>query len=85
MAYNISVKFKEKEFIPDRWRWVERGIELLRDSGLRYNPNDVLIHFQLAQFFQHKMGAESRRCECLLQTTMGGGNDAVLRRKRDEF
>jgi hypothetical protein len=54
MAYNISVKFKD---FPDRWRWVERGIELLRDSGLRYNPNDVLIHFQLAQFFQHKMGA----------------------------
>ncbi|HZF01705.1 MAG TPA: hypothetical protein VE344_07400 [Methylomirabilota bacterium] len=54
MAYNISVKFKD---FPDRWRWVERGIELLRDNGLRYNPNDVLIHFQLAQFFQHKMGA----------------------------
>jgi hypothetical protein len=29
----------------------------LRDSGLRYNPNDSLIHFQLAQLFQHKMGA----------------------------
>ena len=54
MAYNISVKFKD---FPDRWRWVERGIELLRDNGLRYNPDDVLIHFQLAQFFQHKMGA----------------------------
>ena len=39
MAYNISVKFKD---FPDRWRWVERGIELLRDEGLRYNPNNVL-------------------------------------------
>jgi hypothetical protein len=54
MAYNISVKFKD---FPDRWRWVERGIELLRDDGLRYNPNDVLIHRELAWFFQHKMGA----------------------------
>jgi hypothetical protein len=53
MAYNISVKFKD---YPDRWRWVERGIELLRDDGLRYNPNDVLIHRELAWFFQHKMG-----------------------------
>ena len=53
MAYNISVKFKD---FPDRWRWVERGIELLRDEGLRYNPNDVLIHRELAWFFQHKMG-----------------------------
>jgi hypothetical protein len=54
MAYNISVKFKD---FPDRWRWVEHGIELLRDQGLRYNPDDVLIHQQLALFFQHKMGA----------------------------
>jgi hypothetical protein len=53
MAYNISVKFKD---FPDRWRWVERGIELLRDEGLRYNPNDVLIYRELAWFFQHKMG-----------------------------
>jgi hypothetical protein len=54
MAYNISVKFKD---FPDRWRWVERGIELLRDNGLRYNPNEVLIYRELAWFFQHKMGA----------------------------
>ncbi len=53
MAYNISVKFKDAS---DRWRWVERGIELLRDDGLRYNPNDLLIHRELAWFFQHKMG-----------------------------
>jgi hypothetical protein len=53
MAYNISVKFKD---YPDRWRWVKRGIELLRDDGLRYNPNEVLIYRELGWFFQHKMG-----------------------------
>ena len=43
MAYNISVKFKENApgDYSDRWRWVDRGIELLRDRGLRYNPDDV--------------------------------------------
>ena len=55
MAYNISVKFKD---FPDRWRWVRHGIELLRDDGLRYNPNETLIYRELAWFFQHKMGAE---------------------------
>lgn len=55
MAYNISVKFKD---FPDRWRWVRRGIELLRDDGLRYNPNEILIYRELAWFFQHKMGAD---------------------------
>ncbi|MDB6123242.1 MAG: hypothetical protein JWQ71_2235 [Pedosphaera sp.] len=54
MAYNISVKFKEPQ---DRWRWVQRGIELLRDDGLRYNPNEILMYRELAWFFQHKMGA----------------------------
>ncbi|HSU55795.1 MAG TPA: hypothetical protein VLT36_17195 [Candidatus Dormibacteraeota bacterium] len=53
MAYNISVKFKD---YPDRWRWVKRGVELLRDDGLRYNPNEVLIYRELGWFFQHKMG-----------------------------
>ena len=53
MAYNISVKFKD---YPDRWNWVKRGIELLRDDGLRYNPNELLMYRELAGLFQHKMG-----------------------------
>src|SRR5882672_10901696 len=53
MAYNISVKFKD---YPDRWRWVQRGIELLRDDGLRYNPNETLIYRELGWIFQHKLG-----------------------------
>src|SRR2546426_1578807 len=53
MAYNISVKFKD---FPDRWRWVSRGIELLRDEGLQYNPDETLIYRELAWFFQHKLG-----------------------------
>src|SRR5258706_7891032 len=53
MAYNISVKFTNPY---DRWRWVQRGIELLRDDGLRMNPRDALMYRELAWFFQHKMG-----------------------------
>ena len=54
MAFNISVKFPNPY---DRWRWVQRGIELLRDDGLRYNPRDALMYRELAWFFQFKMGA----------------------------
>ena len=53
MAYNISVKFRAPE---DRWRWVQRGIELLRDEGLKYNPKEALLYRELAWFYQHKMG-----------------------------
>jgi hypothetical protein len=59
MAYNISVKFKENGpgDYTDRWRWVQRGVELLRDEGLKYNPNEMLMYRELAWFFQHKIGA----------------------------
>ena len=53
MAYNISVKFKDW---PDRWRWVKRGIELLRDQGLEWNPNELLMYRELGWIFQHKLG-----------------------------
>jgi hypothetical protein len=53
MAYNISVKFPDPQ---DRWRWVQRGMELLRDGGLRYNPKEALLYRELGWFFQHKMG-----------------------------
>jgi hypothetical protein len=52
MVYNISVKFPES----DRWRWIKAGVELLRDEGLKYNPDNALIYRELAWFFQHKMG-----------------------------
>lgn len=55
MAYNISVKFDAPK---DRWRWVQSGIELLRDQGLRFNPKEALIYRELAWFFQHKMGQD---------------------------
>lgn len=55
MAYNISVKFSDPA---DRWRWVQRGIELLRDDALRYNPKEPMIYRELAWFFQHKMGQD---------------------------
>jgi hypothetical protein len=54
MAYNISVKFPSPE---DRWLWVQRGLELLRDEGLRYNPHEVMMYRELGWIFQHKMGA----------------------------
>jgi len=53
MAYNISVKFPDAA---DRWRWVRKGIELLRDEALKYNPDEELIYQQLGWLFQHKLG-----------------------------
>ena len=53
MAYNISVTFQSHA---DRWRWVQRGIELIRDEALNYNGNDPVLYQQLGWIYQHKMG-----------------------------
>lgn len=54
MAYNVSVKFKSPE---DRWLWVQRGIQLLRDDGLSYNTNQSLMYREISWIYQHKVGA----------------------------
>ena len=53
MSYNISVKFSDPA---DRWMWVKRGVELLRDEAIQYNPKEPLLYRELAWHFQHKLG-----------------------------
>lgn len=53
MAYNISVKFQDPE---DRWHWVQRGIQLLRDQGIPMNPDETLMYRELSWLYQHKIG-----------------------------
>jgi hypothetical protein len=52
MAYNISVTCNTQE---ERWKWVNAGIRLVREKGLRYNPNDLVLHKELAFWFAHKI------------------------------
>lgn len=52
MAYNISVTTQTRE---ERWSWVNQGIQLLRDEGIPANPNDLLMHKELAWMFLHKI------------------------------
>jgi hypothetical protein len=54
MSYNISIKFND---YADRWMWVERGITLLRDEALKYNPKEPDLYRELGWHFQHKLGA----------------------------
>ena len=52
MAYNISVIHNTAE---ERWEWVKAGINLVRNKGLRYNPNNLQLHKELAFWFSHKI------------------------------
>ena len=53
LAYNVSVMMPDA---PERWRWVEAGIRLLRDDGLRLNPGEPAIYRELAWMFLAKIG-----------------------------
>lgn len=56
MAYNISVATNTPA---ERWEWVNRGINLLRDRGIVLNPRSVRLYKELAWIFSHKIGGES--------------------------
>jgi hypothetical protein len=56
MAYNISVACNDHR---DRWRWVQKGIELIRDEALPYNPGDPDLLRELGWIYQHKIGQEA--------------------------
>jgi len=53
LAYNVSVVMVRDE---DRLRWVQNGIALLRDEGLRFNPREARLYRELAWLYQNKIG-----------------------------
>ncbi len=53
MAYNISVQTQTPE---ERWDWVQKGINLLRNEGIVYNPEAVRLYRELGWIFIHKIG-----------------------------
>ena len=56
MAYNVSVMTDTPE---ERWAWVNAGIDLVRNKGLRHNPNDLQLYKELAFWFSHKLDGYS--------------------------
>ncbi|MCH2136970.1 MAG: hypothetical protein MK101_10390 [Phycisphaerales bacterium] len=52
MAYNLSVQTNTPQ---ERWEWVRKGIDLVRNEGLRYNPNELLLYKDLAFWLDHKV------------------------------
>ena len=53
LAYNISVE----TYTPaERWYWVNAGLALLRDEGLKYNPASLDLYRELSWIYFHKIG-----------------------------
>lgn len=56
LAYNLSVLTGTAD---ERWRLVNAGIDLIRNKGIRYNPNDLLLYKEVAWYFAHKVDGVS--------------------------
>ncbi|MBI5773585.1 MAG: hypothetical protein HZA89_07575 [Verrucomicrobia bacterium] len=82
MAYNISRQFPEDR---DRWPWVRRGLELLRDEGLRYNPDDPQLYRELAYQFQHKLGGNQDKAHFYYKKTWAAEMTEVFGGPRPNF
>jgi len=55
LAYNVSSNFPAEE-PQQRWRWVKRGIEVLRDQGIPNNRKAADLYRELAWLYYHKIG-----------------------------
>jgi hypothetical protein len=53
MAYNVSVQIPQ---YTQRWPWVQKGIELLRDKGIPNNPTEPELYFSLGWTLMNKVG-----------------------------
>jgi len=53
MAYNVSF---EMPYAEDRWRWIKKSIQLLRDEGLKFNTRSARIMREIAWIYSHKVG-----------------------------
>ncbi|HUU60520.1 MAG TPA: hypothetical protein VMZ50_13350, partial [Phycisphaerae bacterium] len=56
MTYNISAATHTG---PERWKWVNNGIELLRDRAIQYNPKSLNLYKELSWILFHKIGGFS--------------------------
>ena len=55
LAFNISHNFSD---LDERWNWIYEGIKLLRNKGLKYNPDwykNRDIRFELVHIFYRKI------------------------------
>lgn len=82
LAYNISVGTYTPQ---ERWDWVHKGITLLRDEGIAYNPNAVQLYRELGWLWFHKVGGTADDLNWYYknqvaqewQELLGGPNDSL--------
>lgn len=75
MAYNIGVLFENPV---DRWRWVDKGLRMLREEGIRYNPGDPRLYWELGWMYFNKVGGFMDDAAGYYQLRLGQAMEAIL-------
>lgn len=52
LSFNVAASYSRPE---ERWQWILRGIELMRDEGLKYNPNNAEIRHEIMRTIKDKI------------------------------
>lgn len=56
LAYNVTATVEDPAA---RWRWIQNGIQLLRDEGIRLNPEAPSLYYMLTRIYLDKVGSTS--------------------------
>ncbi|MFN7813760.1 MAG: hypothetical protein ACK5SI_13985, partial [Planctomycetia bacterium] len=75
LAYNISVA---SDVPAERWGWVDRGMQLLRDQGIPLNPNAPQLCDMLAFILHHKVGGRIDRAHWYYKARVAADMQEVL-------
>jgi hypothetical protein len=75
LAYNISVA---SDVNAERWGWVDRGMQLLRDQGIPLNPSAPQLYDMLAFILHHKVGGRIDRAHWYYKARVAADMQEVL-------
>ena len=75
LAYNVSCRVP---YLPDRYRWIEAAIKLLRDEGIPQNPYSAMLYDRLAWIFFHKIGEQMDNAHMFYKEQFGLSMHEVL-------
>jgi len=83
LAYNVSCRV---DYLWDRWDWVWNGVKLLRDEGIRWNPNAYELYESLSWMMMHKIGQQDdnahffykQQFAAMAHRILAGGGDRVM-------
>jgi hypothetical protein len=75
MAYNIGLLFENPE---DRWRWIENAHRMLRDGGVRYNPDNPRMCWEMGWLFFNRIGGFADEAAGYYQQRLAASVEPVL-------